>query len=249
MSYLQSFILGLLQGLTEFLPVSSSGHTLLAGYLLGVEIPLAFELILHLATLLAVIIFYRKSVFTRIKHPFCKGNLYLALATAVTAVIAFLFRKFYADGLSSITLLPLFFALTAGILVVGSWVKPKPSNISAGKSAIIGLTQGLACIPGLSRSGTTISTALILGIDKQEATEFSFLLSIPIVLGSAIIELITQPLVGVSFPVLAVGFITAFISGYFALHIVSKLIKNASLDVFSVYLIALSLTLILFKAM
>ena len=248
MSYLQSFILGLLQGLTEFLPVSSSGHTLLAGHLLNVEIPLAFELILHLATLLAVIIFYRKSVFFRIKRPFRKGNLYLALATAVTAVIAFLFRKFYADGLSSITLLPLFFALTAGILVVGSWVKPKPSSMTAGKSAIIGLTQGLSCIPGRSRSGTTSSTALILGVDKQEATEFSFLLSIPIVLGSAIIELITQPLTGVSFPVLAVGFITAFISGYFALHIVSKLIKNASLDVFSVYLIALSLTLILFKA-
>ena len=201
MSYLQSFILGLLQGLTEFLPVSSSGHTLLAGWLLGVEIPLAFELILHLATLLAVIIFYRKSVFARIKRPFCQGNLYLALATMVTAVIAFLFRKFYEDGLSSISMLPLFFALTAGILAVGSCVKPRPTKMNAGKSAIIGLTQGLACLPGLSRSGTTISTALILGVDKQESTEFSFLLSIPIVLGSAIIELITQPLISVSLPV------------------------------------------------
>ena len=108
------------------------------------------------------------------------------------------------------------------------------------KALIIGAAQGIAVIPGLSRSGTTISTALILGVDKKQATEFSFLLSIPVILGSAVIELILNPIENVALLPLIAAFAVAFVSGYLALIIVTKLMKNASLDVFSLYLIALS---------
>ena len=244
MTYFQSFIIGLIQGLTEFLPVSSSGHMMLAGQLLGVETPLALELVLHLATLVSVLIFYRKTIVRRVKRPFSKENAYLAVATIITAVIALVARKLTDKLFSSVSLLPITFSLTAGILIFGSVWGNKNNPLSFSKSAIIGISQGIACLPGISRSGTTISTALILGVNKQEATEFSFLLSVPIILGSTIIELITQPLVGIDLPVLAVGFITALVSGYLALIVVSRLMKNAALDVFSLYLIALSVVIL-----
>jgi len=242
MSYFQSLILGLVQGLTEFLPVSSSGHILLTGELLGVTPSLAFELILHVATLIAVVVFYRKSIFLRLKKPFSLSNLYLVVATVITAVFALLLRK--TVGNFPVSRLPIFFLVTACLLLTGSFFGKGNKKMTLGKSAVIGLTQGLACIPGLSRSGSTISVALAMGVEKNEATEFSFLLSIPIILGSSIVELIGAPIGSVDLGVTAVGFVAALVSGYAALLIVNKLMKKASLDLFAVYLVALSIVLI-----
>ena len=242
MSYFQSLILGLVQGLTEFLPVSSSGHILLTGELLGATPSLAFDLILHVATLIAVVVFYRKSIISRLKKPFTKSNLYLVLATVITAPLALLLRKTVGDF--PVSRLPIFFLATACLLVIGSFFGKGNKPVTLRKSAIIGLTQGLACIPGLSRSGSTISVALAMGVEKNEATEFSLLMSIPIILGSAIVETVGAPLGTLDLGVTAVGFIAALISGYIALLIVSKLMKRASLDLFAVYLVALSTVLV-----
>lgn len=218
---------------------------LLVSELLNIQSSLAFELIMHLATLLAVIVYYRKSLIQRLKKPFAKDNWYLISASAITAVIAGLIR-FTIGDMQSTAYLPLFFMLTAALLILGKAFTRK-GQMNFKKSSLIGLAQGLAVIPGLSRSGTTISVALCLGVDKEEATEFSFLLSIPIIIGSSIVELITTPLSGINLFPLIIGLITAFITGMLSLAIIGKIMKKASLDIFSVYLIILAIVLLIIK--
>lgn len=242
---MQSFILGLLQGLTEFLPVSSSGHLILASLAMNVEPSLSFELALHVATLLAVIIYYRKSLISLLRHPFNVKNLYLIGATAITAVFALALRDF-ADLMQNGELLPFFFIATAGILIVGNFFKTKKSN-GILSCVFVGVAQGIAVIPGLSRSGLTVAAGMMSGKTKEESTENSFLLSIPVVTGSALIEIMSHPLTNVQPLPLTIGLVTAFISGLLALKIFAFVNKKASPAVFSVYLIALAAGLLIIK--
>lgn len=245
MNILQSFILGLIQGLTEFLPVSSSGHLILACNAIGVVPSLSFEIALHAATLLAVLIYYRKTVINLVRHPFNAKNFYLLSATAVTAIFAFALRDF-ADVMQNGKLLPLFFMLTAVTLIAGSLIKPAKRHFAASCIAV-GIAQGIAVIPGLSRSGLTVSAGIMAGENREDATENSFLLSVPIIIGSSIIELFSHPLTGIETAPLITGLITAFISGLAALKLFSLINKKASPAVFSVYLIVLSAALLIIK--
>lgn len=245
MDIFQSFILGLVQGLTEFLPVSSSGHLILASQLLGTTPSLATELVFHLATLAAVLVFYRKKILSLLKKPLQKTTFLLIISTLATAPVAFLLRD-AADGMQDGRLLPLFFTLTAVLLVLSDKLRAKNCNPWA-RAAIVGLSQGVAVIPGLSRSGTTISAAMFSGSDRQEASEYSFLLSVPIIIAGAVSEIISHPPGNVEFIPLAVGLVTAFLSGLAALKFLSFVNKRLSPAIFSAYLVILSAVLLIFR--
>jgi len=255
-------ILGVIQGLTEFLPVSSSGHLLLFYDIFGVKgETLILSILFHVATLLAVVIYYRKEIIPLIKHPFCKTNLKLLVTTIFTVIVYFLFKPIINKTFSGDYLF-VFFILTAIILYVSDYVAEKNiitkrqinkpikydiTNlpITYKQAIIIGLSQGLACIPGISRSGSTIATARIMGIDNSSTT-YSFLISIPIIIGSLVLSIIEGgSLVVENYAGLILGFIAAFVVGLLAISVMIKLVKKCKLIYFSYYLLILASFLVL----
>lgn len=255
-------ILGIIQGLTEFLPVSSSGHLLLFYDIFGVKgDTLLLSILFHIATLLAVVIYYRKDIIKLIKNPFCKTNIKIAI-TSIFTVLVYLLLKPIIDSTFNGEYLFVFFILTAVILYISDYVAEKniivkrqinlPSTyditnlpITYKQAIIIGLSQGLACIPGISRSGTTIATARIMGIDNSSTT-FSFLISIPIIIGSLILNIIEGGSIAVeSYVGVILGFISAFIVGLLAISLMIKLVKKCKLIYFSYYLLIVATFLVL----
>lgn len=192
MNVWQSIFFGLIQGFTEFLPVSSSGHLLLVSALTGVECPLFMSVMLHVGTLFAVIIAYRKPLLQILRHPISdKRLLYLVIASIPTFIIAAAVKFFLPEGIDKY-ILPVGFALTAALLLLSSLNKNK---FSVGEKGVLpllitGVAQGMACFAGLSRSGATICTMSLFDIKREESGEFSFLLSIPVILAGAAVELI-----------------------------------------------------------
>ncbi len=233
--------MGLVQGLTEFLPVSSSGHLVLFARVTGTEPSLYFDLILHLGTLGAVLVCFNKEILGYAKKPLSKPSLMLGLATAITAV-TFLVLRPLAEREFSGDNLPFFFLLTAVILFAGTIPRYKTLKAEVGvfDAITIGLTQGLAAFPGLSRSGLTSSAGNLLGLNKKQNVDFCFILSVPIIIGSAAVELIGGEAIPVSFGCLAVGFITAFSVGLLSLKFVKRAFERTSVGVFSAYLTLLA---------
>lgn len=255
-------VLGIIQGLTEFLPVSSSGHLLLFYEIFGVKgDTLILSILFHVATLLAVLIYYRKDVIKLLKKPFCTTNRKLVVTTLFTCIVYLIFRPLI-DSTFSGEYLFIFFILTAIILYVSDYVAERksilkrqinlPSNyditdlpITYKQAIIIGLSQGLACIPGISRSGTTIATARIMGVDSSSTT-YSFLISIPIIMGSLLLNIIEGGSIEVtSYVGLIFGFVAAFIVGLLAIKLMINLVKKCKLIYFSYYLLILATFLIL----
>ena len=248
MSIVQALVLGIVQGLTEFLPVSSSGHQIVAGRILGLSyVPLGFELVTHLATLLAVVIAMRKQFFSLVKRPLQKMNLNIIVATVPTVIIFLTFRNFF-EGLLDGHLLALCFVITAILLWISSMIKHKNTKAQIGilDAAIIGISQGVAGMPGISRSGATIATAKLLGQSQESAAHFSFLISIPIIIGASLWEFIGG---GFSFGIAVipaiVGAVASFTVGFLAISLFLKLIKKIPLGGFSIYLIALAVFMVL----
>ena len=245
-----AIILGLVQGLTEFLPISSSGHLVLLENIFGIENNvILFDVVLHAGTLLAVVIVYRKTLLEMIKNPFCLKVKQLAVATVPTVIIALLFKSFIEDSFSG-SLLAFGFLITAFFLIVAQVVSEKQyqyKKLNYKNSFVIGLFQGFALLPGISRSGSTITSAIVQGVRRSDAAEFSFLLSIPIILASLLYELIKVPSQTITIPFASfiIGFICSVISGIFAIKLMLKVIKKAKYWYFSIYLILLSVFLIL----
>ena len=250
MSILIALILGIVQGLTEFLPVSSSGHLVLLQNIFGIENNvILFDIILHLGTLLAVIIVYRKSLLELIKNPFGKKMRMVILGTIPTLIIALLFKDFF-EGTFSGNLLFIGFLATSGLLLLADYSQKKYrsyKNMDYKYILTMGFFQGLAILPGLSRSGTTVSTSLALGVKKDEALEYSFLLSIPIILASLVYELIfsSVSLVNIEILPIIVGFLASALFGIISIKFTIKLVKSNTYKYFSIYLIILSIFLIL----
>ncbi|MGN0729782.1 undecaprenyl-diphosphate phosphatase [Treponema sp.] len=267
MSVFHGIILGVLQGIAEFLPISSSGHLIVAQNLFGLEeIPLLFDVFLHVATLLAVVLFFRKKIgelfcsFVNIFVPAKNASpeqlarksddaKYIAavlLATVVTGAIGVFSSKMIPN--ISVKFICLGFVVTALLLVLSSVAEKKLSAKTAQaqdsapswkQGLVIGFAQGIGTLPGISRSGSTISGALFCGVKRNVAGEFSFIVSIPSILGAFILELKDLGEVSASIgaaPVVA-GCIAAFVSGYAALSWLMKLIKKGRLEWFAVYLI------------
>lgn len=280
MSIFEGVILGILQGFAEFLPISSSGHLLLVQKLMCLEeIPLLFDVFLHLATLGAVVLYFWRKIwkllcaFGRIFVP--KKNsgaqeiiqqksersyiLAIILASIVTGVIGLFTSKLIDDNKISIKIVCGGFIFTAIILVLSSVFErkhkksavnlenskstEKPQIIKWWQALIIGFSQGVGTLPGISRSGSTISGALFCGLNRELAGEFSFIVSIPAILGAFILELKDLGDVANSIGALPVifGCLAAFTSGYLALSWLMRLIKKGKLEWFAAYLIPLGI--------
>lgn len=255
-------ILGLIQGLTEFLPVSSSGHLVIFQKLLNVPSSIPFDITVHLATLLAVIIYFRRDLIEIIKQFFIgffkifrreigfieaynsieyfRLAWLLLLATVVTAAIGLKFSDFFENLFSSTKAVGFFLILT-GILIFIAEAFPKGSKdigkMSLWDSFVIGLAQAAAIAPGLSRSGATVSASLMRGLNRELAARFSFLLSIPIILGAGIFEMKKIAEVESLWPLL-LGAVSAFISGFFAIKIFMSIIQRTSIRAFAYYCFA-----------
>lgn len=249
MSILQGFLLGIIQGLTEFLPVSSSGHLVLLQNLFGIEENMfTFDLCVHFATLIAVCTVYRQDILSYIKKPFSKPVLLIIIATVPAVVAALLaedwLKSFFHTGNS----LGIGFLFTALVLLVVSKIPAGKKSIEKAKGSdafIIGCGQAIALFPAISRSGMTISTSLARGLKREDASKFSFLLSIPVIVGAVVFDLydvIKNPsLLGdINIAPLIVGMIAAGLSGYFAVRFMIKVVNNGKLKYFSYYLFVIA---------
>ena len=241
MTVLESIFLGLLQGFTEFLPISSSGHLILAQKLWDIPGNLFFDVMLHLGTLLAVVICMRKTIWQTIINWKNKKLLYLVVASVPTFAVALLVKLFVPEQLMS-QLLPIGFALTIVLIVLSHTIaKPTLRLEQSGilPAIVTGLTQGIAIFPGLSRSGSTISVMKLFGVNDSDSAEFSFLLSIPVILASAVVEIweVSQNPVDIPWYCVAIGIVCAFLSGLVAISMVFKAVKRKSWIAYAIYLV------------
>lgn len=249
MTTLYIIILGIVQGLTEFLPVSSSGHLVLLNKFFSIEGNfILLSVILHVATLFSVIIVLRKQILDLIKHPFCEKAKKLYLATIPTVTIVLIFKTFFEKSFTG-QWLPICFMITAILLFVTEMLSKKRQSgkpISYKTSIVMGIVQGFAVLPGISRSGSTICSGLLMGEDKDKVTSFSFLMSIPIIiasLGLEIYELVSTDigLVGYGIIDIVLGFVFALIVGILSIKLMYKVVEKKKLILFSIYLMLLSI--------
>jgi len=257
----ETILLGLIQGLTEWLPVSSTGHLKVAQHFLSWEVPTAFDGILHIGTVIVILFFFRRdirNILSALAHLDFKsesGRLIplLIVGTIPTVIIGSVFGDQIEKAFNSV--LPIAVALIAFglVLCLSKYGKEQTESISIQTAIIIGIAQGIAIIPGVSRSGATISVALLLGIKHENAFKFSFLLSIPSILGAAGLTLYKERnqliTAGVGWTEIAAGTAVAIIVGYFALKLLQKALVKKKFHLFAVYcwllgavLVALSLS-------
>lgn len=238
-------LLGVVQGLTEFLPVSSSGHLVLFQKLIpGFSQPgITFDVILHFGTLFAVVFYFRKDLLKiNLKYLW-----FLGIGT-IPAVLVGLFAKDWVEGLfDSGSTLWLEFLASAFINFLIWKIIPKKGEVNTKNSFVTGIAQAIAIIPAISRSGATIFSGLAQGIKAEEAIKYSFLLSVPAVLGANILEIskISGNLGGINAYEYLIGFFAAFISGFFAIKLVSKLLLNRKFLWFAIYCVAISIVTLL----
>ena len=250
MSILEAVVLGIIQGLTEFLPVSSSGHLVLLSNVFGIASEhLFFELMVHVGTLIAVAVVMRKQIIELFKPPF-KKMAYLIIATIPAVAYTLLFSDF-AKGAFSGYLLGYAFLLTALLLTAAELISarmPKRSEFKAGSAAVMGLMQVVGTLPGVSRSGWRIACGLLCGIDRKQAAGFSFLMSVPAIIGAALYEaygLVKAPEIHIDWIPTIIGTACAAVSGYFAIRFMLALITKKRLYGFAIYVAALGVFVLL----
>ena len=251
-------VLCLVQGLTEFLPISSSGHLLLFSQLFGInDNNLLLNLFLHLSTLIAVIIVYRKVIWKLLKKPFQPLTYKLLLSTAITLVFAFAYEFSNIDNIVTHVYGYCFLA-TAILLLITHYFQKHSSVVSmegeikTRSATLVGFVQGLAVLPGISRSGSTICSLILAGETKENAAEYSFLLSIPIIIGGFVFELIkldnlTSAFSSISPLYCIIAFIFTFLIAFLSLKLTLKLLKGNKFNIFGIYLIFISIFVIIFN--
>jgi undecaprenyl-diphosphatase len=260
----RSILVGIVQGLTEFLPISSSGHIELAKRILGFEANLFFTVLLHVATLAAVVIaFHRRigalfaALFRIIGRRQKEGDavlgrlwLLLIVSTAVTVPVALVFGKVDEIVLAHPKLIGACFLFTAAVLVASAFFKASRGYDRLGfpAGAVIGAIQGVAVLTGVSRSGLTVSAGLASGLERGLAAEYSFLLAIPAILGAFLLDLkdAARTVAQVSWPGLAAAFAAAFGTGLLSIFLLMKLVKAGRLWLFAVYLVPVGVLTIIF---
>ena len=259
MEVLNAIILGIIQGLTEFLPVSSSGHLEIAKFLLG-ENKLANEsllmtVVLHCATAFSTIVIFRKEILEIFKGLLSFNNnesfwfsVKIIISMIPAAIIGFFFDsevELLFNG--NLTIVGIMLIVTGLLLFMADKAKVTEKKINLKTAFLIGISQAIAIIPGISRSGATISTAVLLGIDKENSAKFSFLMVVPLILGKVSKDILdSENLISdQSLYPLLIGFIFAFITGIFACKWMIKLVKNSKLKYFSYYCFIIGLTVII----
>ncbi|MDO6675402.1 undecaprenyl-diphosphate phosphatase [Tenacibaculum sp. 1_MG-2023] len=249
MDLLEAIILGVIQGLTEFLPVSSSGHLELAKALFGdTSVPqesLTFTVVLHAATALSTIVVFRKEIAEILKGLFqftwneeMQFSVKIILSMIPAVIVGLAFEKeleIFFGG--KILLVGFMLLVTAVLLLLADKAKNTNKSVSFKNSVIIGVSQAIAMLPGISRSGATISTSVLLGVDRTKAARFSFLMVVPLILGKVAKDILSGDINFQSSEIvpLSAGFIAAFISGLLACTWMIALVKKSKLSYFSLY--------------
>ena len=244
MTTLQALILGIIQGVAEFLPISSSGHLVVLQRVFGMEAPaLTFDVVLHVGSLLAIVLVFWHKIWELIKRPFCKMTGLLIVGTIPAVVVGFLFRDFIENYLRTGIWLAAAFTITGFLLLFADKFtneRKDEGEITCLDALVVGIAQAFALPPGISRSGTTIAAGLGRGIKRTAIAEYSFMLAIIAIAGAGFLELlqVIQGEVapgGVGFMPMAVGFVASFVVGYFSIKLLLKLIKACKLRYFSYY--------------
>jgi undecaprenyl-diphosphatase len=249
---LKTIVLGVIQGFTEFLPVSSSGHLLLARKLFGLsEAGLLLDTMLHLGTLLAVVVVFWRDILDMIRRPFSRLTLLVVVGTIPTAIIGILFKHFFEELARTGVTVGWEFLATGIILWIADNLKDRGlkdiRDITFKDSLFIGTLQGVAILPAISRSGLTIAGSLFQGIDRKDAARFSFLLSIPAILGAVVLQshdLLKGSIEGIGLHALVIGTLVSAICGYIAVRWMLDIIQRGSLKVFSIYVWILGIGII-----
>ena len=265
MNLIESTVLGLIQGLTEFLPISSSGHLVIFERLFHIEAnDLVFEVFVHFGTLMAVLFYFREKLlavagsiirwFSRArKSESDKANIklfwYLILGTVPAAFIGLLFKDYIELAFASPQWASGMLLVTAVILLSTRWAMREDRNLNEGRTIIIGFAQALAMMPGISRSGSTISAGMFLRMKKSEAAEFSFLLSIPAIIGATVLQIpqfirdITNADLVINY---LIGAIVAAVVGYISITYLMRIIKKGKFFYFGLYCAVVGLLGVLF---
>lgn len=245
MSILQAIILGIVQGIAEFIPISSSGHLVILHAVFGMEeTALTFDIVLHLGTLVAILAVFWQDVFALVKKPFSKMTGLLIVGTLPVVVAGLLFRNAIETYLRSGIWLVTAFTATGVLLVFADKItqgRKTEKEISYIDALIVGCMQALALPPGISRSGTTITGALARGINREAAAKFSFMLAIISIAGAGMLEAFLlfareREEAAIGATPMIVGFIVSAVVGFFAIKLLLKLIKACKLRYFSYYL-------------
>lgn len=255
MDIIDAIILGIIQGLTEFLPVSSSGHLELGKAILGAnsipEESLLFTVVLHFATALSTIVIFRKDVLEIIKGIFqFKWNEEFQFAVKIVismipaALIGFFLEDFmevFFDG--AILIVGIMLIITAVLLYLADMAKTTAKGVSFRSAFVIGMAQAVAMLPGISRSGATISTAVILGIDKTKSARFSFLMVVPLIFGKVAKDLLSGDInfESAQMGAMGAGFIAAFLAGLIACTWMIQLVRKSKLTYFAIYCVVVGL--------
>ena len=248
MDLINAILLGFIQGITEFLPISSSGHLVIGNYFLGIQNDhILFEVFIHLGTLVAIFYYYKNDII-----QICRGvikrkkeSLYYLSLIIISTIPAILIGLFFNDQIKSfydIKWVSIFFLTTGIILFLSKFSNEKSIKINFFYAFVIGFFQAIAILPGISRSGVTIAIALLLGIHRKEASKFSFFMAIPVIVGAVILEMIKMnEIQSIELSNLIAGFLTAAIIGYFSITWLIKLINKLHFWKFSFYVWSMSL--------
>ncbi|MDX1272653.1 undecaprenyl-diphosphate phosphatase [Bizionia paragorgiae] len=261
MNIIDSIILGIIQGLTEFLPVSSSGHLELGKAILGdqsvPEESLLFTVVLHFATALSTIVIFRKDILSLIKGVLkfeWNDDLQFVSKIALSMLPAVFVGLFFEKELealfgNNILLVGCMLIVTAVLLFLADKAKDTDKKVTFKNAFVIGISQAIAMLPGISRSGATISTSVLLGNDKTKAARFSFLMVIPLIFGKIAKDILSGDLTyeAQNFTSLSLGFIAAFISGLFACTWMISLVKKSKLSYFAYYCVIVGILAIIFS--
>ena len=242
MNISQAVILGVVQGVTEFFPISSSGHLVIMQHLFGIKEPMiAFDIFLHLGTLAAILLYFRKdliAMFTSEKRT----ALCVAVAMVPTVIIGLMFK----DAVEELLIRPRivgYMLIATGVMLIASnlysaYSKGRtPKKMGLTRALIIGAFQGVAVIPGISRSGATIASGILAGIDREKAFRFSFLLAIPAILGASVLKAhdIGTGLSSGDMLLFIAGGVTAMVVGLFSIGVLLKIVKSNKLYLFGIY--------------
>jgi undecaprenyl-diphosphatase len=252
MEILYTAILGIIQGLTEFLPISSSGHLVILQKIFGLKDGTLFlNLVLHTGTLAAVLVFFFseiKDLFRSFSYQKNPDLYWIVLANIPTAIIGLTLKQVYEE-LSSLWIVGIMLLITASILFLIKNKQETAGSLTARKSLIIGAVQGIAAVPGISRSGSTIAVSLMMNVEKEKAFSFSFLLSVPAILGADLLiikDFVSgAAVIKSSFPALGIGFILSFLTGLAALSVLKKFILTRRFHYFGYYCAAAGILSIL----
>ena len=249
MTIFEAILLGIIQGLTEFLPISSSGHLVIGQKMLGISVAgNVFEIVVHLGTLVSVLIVFWNDIWqllTSLKSESTR-NYFIAIAigTLPAVLVGFLLRDVITKAFESIGVVAITLMITGIILFTTKFIKTKVRDISVGRGLLIGIAQAMAIVPGISRSGMTISLGMHLGVAPDKAAKFSFLLGIPAIVGAGLLTgldllELSEPILPWS--VLLVGFFSSLLVGWISLKWLLGLIKLGKFHWFGMYCIMVGL--------